>query len=149
VRQPDAGLGAPAGLITGAICALAIELKWKLGYDDSLDVVGVHLVGGLIGTLYLGFFATGTGLFVGGGIQQLVVQFIAAFAVLIFSFVVAYVLGLASRRRSASASRTRTRSPASTPSCTVKRATRSSTDPVRSEGRRTVVRRPSSCAPDR
>ncbi|WP_336626292.1 MULTISPECIES: ammonium transporter [unclassified Microbacterium] len=83
------------GLITGAICALAIELKWKLGYDDSLDVVGVHLVGGVIGTLYLGFFATGTGLFVGGGIQQLVVQFIAAFAVLIFSFVVAYVLGLA------------------------------------------------------
>ena len=83
------------GLITGAICALAIELKWKLGYDDSLDVVGVHLVGGVIGTLYLGFFATGTGLFVGGGIQQLVVQFIAAFAVLIFSFVVAYLLGLA------------------------------------------------------
>jgi Amt family ammonium transporter len=58
-------------------------------------VVGVHLVGGLIGTLYLGFFATGTGLFLGGGIQQLVVQAIAAFAVLIFSFVVAYVLGLA------------------------------------------------------
>ncbi|WP_315552596.1 ammonium transporter [Microbacterium aurum] len=83
------------GLITGAICALAIELKWKLGYDDSLDVVGVHLVGGVIGTLYLGFFATGTGLFVGGGVQQLVVQFIAAFAVLIFSFVVAYLLGLA------------------------------------------------------
>ena len=83
------------GLIAGAVCALAIELKWKLGYDDSLDVVGVHLVGGLIGTLYLGFFATGTGLFVGGGFEQLVVQFVAAVAVLIFSFVVAYVLGLA------------------------------------------------------
>lgn len=82
------------GLIAGAVCALSIELKWKLGYDDSLDVVGVHLVGGLIGTLYLGFFATDTGLFVGGGIQQLVVQAIAAFAVLIFSFVIAYVLGL-------------------------------------------------------
>ncbi|MEG9493592.1 MAG: ammonia channel protein, partial [Microbacterium aurum] len=54
-----------------------------------------HLVGGLIGTLYLGFFATGTGLFVGGGFEQLVVQFVAAVAVLIFSFVVAYVLGLA------------------------------------------------------
>ncbi|MBZ6372500.1 MAG: ammonium transporter [Microbacterium hominis] len=78
------------GLIAGAVCALAIELKWKLGYDDSL-----HLVGGLIGTLYLGFFATGTGLFVGGGFEQLVVQFVAAVAVLIFSFVVAYVLGLA------------------------------------------------------
>ena len=83
------------GLIAGAVCALAIELKWKLGYDDSLDVVGVHLVGGLIGTLYLGFFATGTGLFLGGGFEQLVVQFVAAVAVLIFSFVVAYVLGLA------------------------------------------------------
>ncbi|MBN9223273.1 MAG: ammonia channel protein [Microbacterium sp. SCN 70-27] len=82
------------GLIAGAVCALAIELKWKLGYDDALDVVGVHLVGGLIGTLYLGFFATDTGLFLGGGVQQLVVQFIAAVAVLIFSFVVAYVLGL-------------------------------------------------------
>ncbi|PZU46151.1 MAG: ammonia channel protein [Microbacterium sp.] len=82
------------GVITGAVCALAIELKWKLGYDDSLDVVGVHLVGGLIGTLYLGFFATDTGLFTGGSGAQLLVQFIAAFGVLIYSFVVAYLLGL-------------------------------------------------------
>ncbi len=59
------------GLIAGAVCALAIELKWKLGYDDSLDVVGVHLVGGLIGTLYLGFFATGTGLFVAAASSSL------------------------------------------------------------------------------
>ncbi|MEC8761182.1 MAG: ammonium transporter, partial [Actinomycetota bacterium] len=59
------------GLVTGVICAFAIELKWKLGYDDSLDVVGVHLVGGLIGTIYLGFFATETGLFLGGGFEQL------------------------------------------------------------------------------
>ncbi len=83
------------GLVTGAICALAVELKWKLGYDDSLDVVGVHLVGGLIGTLYLGFFATTTGLFVGGNYEQLVLQAIAAFGVLIYSFVVAWVLGFA------------------------------------------------------
>ncbi|WP_431801697.1 ammonium transporter [Microbacterium sp. bgisy203] len=82
------------GVITGAVCALAIELKWKLGYDDSLDVVGVHLVGGLIGTLYLGFFANGTGLFTGGNGAQLLVQAIAAFGVLIYSFVVAYLLGL-------------------------------------------------------
>ena len=82
------------GVITGAVCALAVELKWKLGYDDSLDVVGVHLVGGLIGTLYLGFFATGTGLFTGGNGSQLLVQAIAAFGVLIYSFVVAYLLGL-------------------------------------------------------
>lgn len=82
------------GVITGAVCALAVELKWKLGYDDSLDVVGVHLVGGIIGTLYIGFFATGTGLFTGGTGAQLLVQFIAAFGVLIYSFVVAYLLGL-------------------------------------------------------
>ncbi len=72
-----------------------MELKWKLGFDDSLDVVGVHLVGGLIGTLYLGFFATETGLFLGGGAEQLIVQAIAAFGVLIYSFVLAYAIGFA------------------------------------------------------
>ena len=77
------------------MCALAIELKWRLGYDDALDVVGIHLVGGLIGTLYLGFFATGTGLFVGGDAMQLLMQAIAAVVVLAYSFVVAYVIGFA------------------------------------------------------
>jgi Amt family ammonium transporter len=81
------------GVVTGAICALAVELKFKLGFDDSLDVVGIHLVGGLVGTLYLGFFATGTGLFLGGGFEQLAVQFIAAFAVLVYSFLVAGIIG--------------------------------------------------------
>ena len=83
------------GLLAGAVCALAIELKFKLGFDDSLDVVGIHLVGGLLGTLYLGFFANGTGLFVGGDATQLLVQAIAAFAVLAYSFVLAYVIGFA------------------------------------------------------
>jgi len=83
------------GLVAGVVCALAIELKFKLGFDDSLDVVGIHLVGGLIGTLYLGFFATGTGLFVGGGVEQLLVQAIAAIGVLVYSFVVAFVIGFA------------------------------------------------------
>ncbi|WP_248242194.1 ammonium transporter [Microbacterium kunmingense] len=83
------------GVVSGAVCALAVELKWKLGYDDSLDVVGIHLVGGLIGTLYLGFFATETGLFLGGGAGQLVSQAIAALAVLIYSFVAAWVIGFA------------------------------------------------------
>ncbi len=83
------------GVVTGAVCALAIELKFKLGFDDSLDVVGIHLVGGLVGTLYLGFFASGTGLFVGGGFEQLVVQAIAAFAVLAYSFLVALIIGFA------------------------------------------------------
>ena len=82
------------GLVAGAVCALAVELKFKWGFDDSLDVVGIHLVGGLIGTLYLGFFATGTGLFLGGNYEQLVVQLLAAVSVMVFSFVVAYVVGL-------------------------------------------------------
>ncbi|MCC4909067.1 ammonium transporter [Microbacterium sp. cx-59] len=83
------------GIIAGAVCALAIELKFKIGFDDSLDVVGIHLVGGLIGTLYLGFFANGTGLFVGGDGTQLLVQAIAAFSVLIYSFVLAFIIGFA------------------------------------------------------
>ncbi|MEV5071601.1 ammonium transporter [Microbacterium sp. LMI12-1-1.1] len=83
------------GFIAGAVCALAIELKFKWGFDDSLDVVGIHLVGGLIGTLYLGFFATGTGLFTGGDGTQLMVQAIAAVSVLVYSFVLAYVIGFA------------------------------------------------------
>jgi Amt family ammonium transporter len=81
------------GIVAGVICALAIELKFKLGFDDSLDVVGIHLVGGLIGTLYLGFFANGTGLFTGGDGTQLLVQAIAAFSVMIYSFVLAFVIG--------------------------------------------------------
>lgn len=81
------------GVLAGIAAALAVDLKFKLGYDDSLDVVGIHLVAGMIGTLFLGFFATGTGLFTGGDIGQLVVQTIAAFGVLIFSFVAALLIG--------------------------------------------------------
>jgi len=81
------------GLVAGAVCALAIDLKYKLGFDDSLDVVGIHLVGGLIGTLYLGIFANGTGLIYSGEGTQLLVQAIAAFAVLIYSFVLAFIIG--------------------------------------------------------
>ncbi len=83
------------GVLAGVLCALAIELKFKLGFDDSLDVVGIHLVGGLIGTLYLGFFAIDTGLFTGGDLGQLAVQTIAAFGVMIYSFVVAFIIGFA------------------------------------------------------
>ncbi|MCU1425950.1 MAG: ammonium transporter [Microbacteriaceae bacterium] len=81
------------GLIAGAVCALAIDLKFKFGFDDSLDVVGIHLVGGLIGTLSIGLFGTDVGLFVGGGATQLLVQAIAAFSVLIYSFVLAFIIG--------------------------------------------------------
>ncbi len=71
------------GVIAGVAAALAVDLKFKLGYDDSLDVVGIHLVAGMIGTLFLGFFATDTGLFTGGDFGQLIVQAIAAFGVLV------------------------------------------------------------------
>ncbi|MET0820496.1 MAG: ammonium transporter [Aeromicrobium sp.] len=89
------------GIIAGALCALAVGLKYKFGYDDSLDVVGVHLVGGLVGTLLIGLFATKTnagskdaaGLFYGGGLDQLGKQAVAAVAVLIFSFVLTYIIG--------------------------------------------------------
>ena len=81
------------GVVAGVICALAIDLKFKLGFDDSLDVVGIHLVGGLVGTLYIGFFATGTGWVNSGSPTQLLVQAIAAFSVLVYSFVLAFVIG--------------------------------------------------------
>jgi len=80
------------GIIAGAVCALAVDLKFKLGFDDSLDVVGIHLVGGLIGTLFLGFFANGSGLIYSGSFTQLLVQAIAAFSVMIYSFVLAFVI---------------------------------------------------------
>lgn len=81
------------GLVAGAVCALAIELKYKIGVDDTLDVVGIHLVAGLIGTLYLGFFAIDTGLFTGGNLEQLIVQAIPAFAIMAYSFVMAFAIG--------------------------------------------------------
>lgn len=89
------------GLVAGAICPLAVGLKDRLGYDDSLDVVGVHLVGGVIGTLMIGLVGTADmpsgvdGLFYGGGLDQLGKQFVAAAAVLAYSFVVTYVIAMA------------------------------------------------------
>jgi Amt family ammonium transporter len=81
------------GVLVGAVCALAIDLKYKLGFDDSLDVVGIHLVGGVIGTLYIGVFGSGIGLLDTGSPKQLVVQAIAAFGIAIYSFVLAYAIG--------------------------------------------------------
>ncbi|WP_431711951.1 ammonium transporter [Glutamicibacter uratoxydans] len=85
------------GLISGAAAAWAVGLKWKLGYDDSLDVVGVHLVAGLVGTLALGFIAlpseeTAGGLFYGGGFALLISQLVACTVVIIFSAVVTWVI---------------------------------------------------------
>jgi Amt family ammonium transporter len=90
------------GLIAGIVCALAVGLKYKFGFDDSLDVVGVHLVGGIWGCLSIGFFATksvnsigGTGLFYGGGLDLLKTQAFGAFFVLAYSFIVTLILGYA------------------------------------------------------
>jgi Amt family ammonium transporter len=80
------------GFITGALCFLAISLKYRFRYDDSLDVVGVHLVGGLTGSLLLGLFASKAvnpagfdGLFFGGGFELLKDQFVASISVIVFS----------------------------------------------------------------
>ncbi len=86
------------GLIVGAVCALAVSLKFKWGYDDSLDVVGVHMVGGLVGTLLIGFIADPgspagvAGLFYGGGVDQLWRQAVGAIAVLAYAFLLSYAI---------------------------------------------------------
>jgi Amt family ammonium transporter len=94
-------LGAIAiGIVAGIGCCLAIGLKTKIGYDDALDVVGVHLVGGIIGTLMIGVvadseFAAGyKSILDGGSFTLLGKQAIAAGAVLCYSFIVTLILGL-------------------------------------------------------
>jgi ammonium transporter, Amt family len=86
------------GVVAGSVCALAVGLKYKLGYDDSLDVVGVHLVGGIIGTLMIGLVAAPEagagveGLFYGGGFDQLWRQAVGAGAVLVYCAIATAIL---------------------------------------------------------
>ena len=87
------------GLIPGFICCYAVNLKNRFDFDDSLDVVGVHLVGGILGSLLLGLFADkavngagANGLFFGGGLHLLGEQFIAVVSVLAFTFVVSWII---------------------------------------------------------
>ncbi|GCD34562.1 ammonium transporter [Streptomyces chrestomyceticus JCM 4735] len=86
------------GVIAGVLCAMAVGLKYRFGYDDSLDVVGVHLVGGVAGSLLVGLFATGgvqsdaKGLFYGGGLDQLGKQAVGVVSVLLYSLVVSFLL---------------------------------------------------------
>ena len=89
------------GLITGVVCLLAIQLKFRFGYDDSLDVIAVHLVGGIIGSVLLGLFAekavnsAGTnGVFYGGGWSLFGEQVFAVAVVFAFSLVVSGAIGL-------------------------------------------------------
>jgi ammonium transporter, Amt family len=96
---PSAGALSPVGsivlgLVAGGLCALAVGLKYKLGYDDALDVVGVHLVGGLVGTVGIGFLATSGGLFYGDGVKQLVVQVVVALFAIVWSGVITLVIGM-------------------------------------------------------
>ena len=97
---PAAGFVGPMGAIAiglagGLMCSWAVGLKFKLGYDDSLDVVGVHLVGGIVGSLLLGVFGTvavnefgADGLIAGGGLALMGKQIVAVLATLAFSFIV-------------------------------------------------------------
>jgi ammonium transporter, Amt family len=94
------------GLIAGFVCCYAVNIKHRLGFDDSLDVVGVHLVGGILGVLLIGLFATKemaggfingakAGLFYGGGLTQLARQAEGAGIVFLYSFVFSLLLGFA------------------------------------------------------
>jgi Amt family ammonium transporter len=96
--SPVAAIG--LGLVAGAACAVFVDLKYRFGLDDSLDVVGVHLGAGLIGTLALGFIALpvdgqGGGLFYGGGIQQLIAQTVAVIITLLLSGIGTLIIGRA------------------------------------------------------
>ena len=91
------------GAATGAVCYLALSLKKAFKFDDSLDVIAVHLVGGLVGSILLGLFADSTingavtneGLFLGGGGALLVDQIVASVVTLAFSFVASIIIGKA------------------------------------------------------
>ncbi|MBC2962077.1 ammonium transporter [Nocardioides deserti] len=89
------------GLVAGAICAWAVGLKYKLGYDDSLDVVGVHLVGGIVGTVLIGVFSTADGaggidgLLYGGGVDSLVDQVLGVLVAIVYVGVLTTIIGLA------------------------------------------------------
>jgi len=88
------------GFLAGVICALAVGLKYKFGYDDALDVVGVHLVGGIVGSLAIGFFGSSKvnslgldGLFYGGGTTLLGKQALGVGLVMTYSFVMTLIIG--------------------------------------------------------
>ncbi|WP_110238857.1 ammonium transporter [Nocardioides gilvus] len=82
------------GVVTGALCALAVGLKYKFGYDDALDVVGVHLVGGLVGTVAIGLLATDGGLFYGDGVSLFVTQVAVALFAMLWSAVATLIVAL-------------------------------------------------------
>ncbi|WP_420847598.1 ammonium transporter [Natronosporangium hydrolyticum] len=94
-------LGAIAiGAIAGVVCSLCVSLKYKLGYDDSLDVVAVHFVGGVIGSVLIGLLAVEVladenGLLYGGGVGLLGIQTLGVVVVAVYSFVMAWLIAFA------------------------------------------------------
>jgi ammonium transporter, Amt family len=86
------------GVLSGAVCAFAISWKFKFGYDDALDVVGLHMVAGIVGCLAIGLLSSAAmgegvnGLFFGGGIGLLAAQAVSVIGVMLYSFVVTFVL---------------------------------------------------------
>ena len=86
------------GLVAGTVCCYAVKLKHKAGYDDALDVVGVHFVGGLLGSILIGFFADpgffgaefGEGIFFGGSAELLLEQVIANGVTIVYSFILTF-----------------------------------------------------------
>ncbi|KAD4060269.1 ammonium transporter [Arthrobacter yangruifuii] len=89
------------GLIAGCVCALCVRLKHVFGYDDALDVIAVHFVGGVLGSLLLGFFADSSvnpvsadGVFTGGGGGLLWHQVVAIVSVVLFSFVLSWIIAV-------------------------------------------------------
>jgi Amt family ammonium transporter len=93
----DVGGAIAIGAVAGAVCAWAVGLKYKFGLDDSLDVVGVHLVGGIVGTLMIGLFSTQVvnGLFYGGGMDSLWAQTKGVLIAVAWSGIATLVVGLA------------------------------------------------------
>ncbi|MFE4499453.1 ammonium transporter [Rhodococcus sp. NPDC056743] len=100
---PACGAVSPMGALivgaaAGALCCFTISFKFKLGYDDALDVVGIHLVGGILGTLLVGLLAVpeapsgAQGLFYGGGLELLGKQTVAVVAVVAYSFIVTFII---------------------------------------------------------
>jgi Amt family ammonium transporter len=83
------------GALVGVVCAFAVELKWVLGFDDSLDVVGIHLVGGVVGTLAIGLVGTNVGLLDSGSWDQLGKQAIGVIVVGIWAFASSWLIAFA------------------------------------------------------
>jgi Amt family ammonium transporter len=90
------------GFIAGILCSLAVSLKYKFGFDDSLDVVGVHLVGGIWGSLSIGLFGASAvnsigldGIFYGGGTDLMVKQLLGVGVVAAYSFIATLIIGFA------------------------------------------------------